>query len=310
MANESEAFHFFLVGFPSLPEKFYAGVALIFLCVYSLSICANVTVIMIIFMKAHLHQPMYIIILSLAVSDLFFDTATMPKIIVRCFSGDGTFSLIGCFVQMGIIHSLNSTDSLTIMLMSFDRYVAICNPLRYHSMITNRAAVMMCCFAWLVGSSVGLYVTSWILPLPFCGPNRIRLFYCSLSHVAVLSCTDTAAIRRNGFYAGLTMHIGPLTLILMSYIAIIVRLSLTSHSENWKKLYNTCMAHWFVMTLFYLPRVIDYGVQAQILYNTDVFVLLSCLYAFVPHFSSPIIFCLRTQEIKKTLRKILSKRQV
>ncbi|KAM5182243.1 olfactory receptor 6Y1-like [Mantella aurantiaca] len=234
----------------------------------------------------------------------------MPKIIVRCFSGDGTLSLIGCFIQMGIIHSLNCTDSLTIMLMSFDRYVAICNPLRYNSIITNRTAVMLCCFVCLVGSAVGLYVTSWAVPLPFCGPNRIRLFYCSLSLVAVLSCTDTSAIRRNGFYAGLIMHIGPLIFILMSYIVIIARLCLRSRWENWKKLYNTCMAHWFLITLFYLPRIIDYAVQAQVLYNTDIFVLVNCLYTFVPHFSSPIIFCLRTQEIKKTLRKILRKRLI
>lgn len=308
MGNESEVFQFILVGFPGLPEKFYAIVASVIICVYSLSLCANITVIMIILLKAHLHQPMYIIILNLAVSDLIFDTSTMPNIIVRYFSGDGTLSFTACCFQMGMVHSLNCVDSLTIMLMAFDRYVAICKPLRYHSIITNKVAMALCGLVWLAGSSVGLFVMSWVLPLPFCRPNRIRLFYCSMSQVAVLSCTDTSMIRRNGFYAGIIMHVGPLTFISISYIVIIANIYLTSRSENWQKLYNTCIAHWFVITLFYLPRVIDYGIQAQILSNTDVFVLLNCLYTYVPHFSSPIIFCLRTQEIRRTLRKILGER--
>ncbi|XP_073473761.1 olfactory receptor 6B1-like [Aquarana catesbeiana] len=310
MANKSEVFHFILVGFPGLPEKFYAMAASVIICVYSLSLCANITAIMIILLKAHLHQPMYIIILNLAVSDLIFDTATLPNMIVRYFTGDGTLSFTGCLFQMGMVHSLNLVDSLTIMLMAFDRYVAICKPLRYHSIITKRVAMALCGLVWLVASSIGLFVMSWALPLPFCGPNRILLFYCSLAQVTVLSCTDTSAIRRNGFYAGIIMHVGPFTLNLISYIVIIASICLTSRSENWKKLYNTCIAHWFVITLFYLPRVIDYGIQAQILSSTDVFVLLSCLYAFIPHFSSPIIFCLRTQEIRKTLRKILSEKKL
>ncbi|KAM5182241.1 olfactory receptor 6B1-like [Mantella aurantiaca] len=302
MANESESVVFVLVGFPGLQERFYALVAAVFFLAYAVSLCANSTVIVLVILREHLHQPMYLIILNLAVSDVLYDTATLPKIISKYWSGDGTISFLGCFIQMPIVHTLNCLDSFTIMLMALDRYVAICMPLRYHAIMTNRVAVILCCVGWLLCGFVGLYVASWGLPLPYCGPNKVRNIYCSLSKVAFTSCIDSTFVRTNSFYAGIAMHMTPLSFIVLSYIVIIANVCSTARSESWLKLFNTCVTHWFVITVFFIPRIVEYAYnQYQLVPNADVNVLIICLYSYVPHVFNPIIFCLRNHEIKKTL---------
>ncbi|XP_073468466.1 olfactory receptor 6B1-like [Aquarana catesbeiana] len=305
MANVSDQVLFVLVGFPSLQERFYALVGTIFFLAYVMSLCANSTVVLLIILREHLHQPMYLIILNLAISDIIYDTATLPKIISKYWSGDGIISFVGCFIQMPIVHTLNCLDSFTIMLMALDRYVAICMSLRYHSIMTNQVAVILCSIGWLVCGFVGLYVASWALPLPYCGPNKVRNIYCSLSKVAFTACVDSTIVRTNSFYAGVVMHMTPLSFIVLSYIVIIATVCLTMSSGNWLKMFNTCVTHWFIITVFFIPRIVEYGYnQYQLVPNADVNVLIICLYSYVPHVFNPIIFCLRNNEIKKTLGQI------
>ncbi|XP_071989499.1 olfactory receptor 4K3-like [Engystomops pustulosus] len=301
MANDSTTFNFVFVGFSGLQEKFYTLFGSLMFCVYSISLCANSIVIVIVLKKKQLHQPMYIIIANLAFSDLIFDTSTLPIIISKYWFGAESISFSGCFIQMGFIHSLNCLDSLTLLLMAFDRYVAICKPLRYHAIISSRTSIFLCLAAWFAATSVGIFVMTWGVVLPYCGPNRIKHFYCSLSMVVALSCVDSFSIRKNGLYAGLIMHMGPFSLIVVSYIIILINICAITRLENWQKALNTCITHWFVITIFYIPRIVDYGYQAWGIPNADIAALMICIYSFVPHMSSPIIFCLRNKEIKKSL---------
>ncbi|CAJ0932671.1 unnamed protein product [Ranitomeya imitator] len=211
MDNESEFSEFVLVGFPGLPQRFHIGVGILIFLVYNVSLCANITVIMLIFLKEHLHKPMYIVIASLAISDLLFDTSTLSKIIAKYWFGAGSMTFMGCFLQMTIVHTLNPLDSLIIMLMAVDR------------IILTKA--------------------------------------CS-----------------------------------------------TARSESWNKAFYTCVTHWFVIGTYNVPRLLVYTYEQTKKPQVDIYVSLICLYTFVPHFMSPIIFCLRTEEIKKTLRSIFKRR--
>ncbi|KAM5180844.1 olfactory receptor 6B1-like [Mantella aurantiaca] len=304
--NDSAIFYFVLTGFPGLSEKFYSVVGMAVFLVYVTSLCANGIVIALVILKGHLHQPMYIIIANLAISDFLYDTATLPKMISKYWSGDGRLSFAACFVQTPIVHTLNCVDSLTITQMAVDRYLAICKPLRYHAIATNQSTIKLCLAIWLACFAIGMLVTSWALPLPYCGPNKVRAFYCSLSKVAILSCGDSTKERRNGFYAGITMHMGPLSFIVLSYLIIIANIWSTTRFENWQKVLNTCITHWFVITLFYIPRIVEYSYnQYELFPLPDLNVLIVCLYTYVPHFCSPIIFCLRTGEIRKTLANVI-----
>ncbi|XP_071989496.1 olfactory receptor 1M1-like [Engystomops pustulosus] len=304
MANDSASFYFIIVGFSGLQEKFYPLLGALMFCFYNVSICANTIVIVIVLLKDQLHQPMYIIIANLAVSDLLFDTITLPKLISKYWLGAESISFSACFLQMAFVHILNCLDSLTLLLMAFDRYVAICKPLRYHAIISSRTTILLCLAAWCAASFVGTFVMSWGVFLPYCGPNRIKTFYCSLAPVAVLSCTDSSTVRKNGLYAGLIMHMGPFSLIVVSYIIVIISICAISRVNNWQKALNTCITHWFVITIFYIPRIVDYGYNSQVVPNAEIAAVVICIYSFVPHMSSPIIFCLRNKEIKKSLENV------
>ncbi|XP_077156005.1 olfactory receptor 6B1-like [Ranitomeya variabilis] len=310
MANQSQSNvrEFALLGFPGLPEQFYSVVSITIFLLYNVSLYANGIVIVLIIVRKHLHQPMYIIIGSLAFSDLLFDTLTLPKIIAKYWFGSGSLSFSVCFIQMFFAHFLSTLDSLIIMLMAMDRYVAICKPLRYHTLISNRVVALLCLFFLLFAAIIGLVITSLGLWLPYCGPNRIKSCFCSLTPVAILSCTDSSSARRTGFIIALFAHLCPLSFIIFSYIIILSRMCSLGRSENWQKAFSTCTTHWFVIGLYFIPRLTVYTYnQVQVFPNADVNVLLICLYTFAPHFASPIIFCLRTEEIKRTMKNVLKK---
>ncbi|XP_056413960.1 olfactory receptor 56A5-like [Hyla sarda] len=310
MANQSQSnvLEFVLLGFPYLEAQFSSLVSITFFLLYNVSLWANGIVIVLIILREHLHQPMYVIVGNLALSDLIFDTLTLPKIIAKYWFEDGSMPFFVCFIQMFFVHFLATLDSFIIMLMAMDRYVAICKPLRYHTIISNRVVTIQCLLFWLSAAIIGLVITNLGLWLPYCGPNRIKSCFCSLTPVAILSCADSALARRTGFIIALFAHLCPLSFIVFSYIIILSRIYSLGHSENWQKAFYTCTTHWLVIGLYFIPRLIVYTYnQFQLIPNADVNVLLICLYTFAPHFASPIIFCLRTEEIKRTLRNVLQR---
>ncbi|XP_063806667.1 olfactory receptor 6B1-like [Pseudophryne corroboree] len=305
MANTTDVFEFVLLGFPGLSEKFHLVVSLIFFLMYNVSLFSNGLVIALIIQREHLHQPMYVIIGNLALSDLIFDTLTLPKIIAKYWFRDDSLSFNACFFQMFFVHNLGSLDSFIIMLMAVDRFVAICKPLHYCSIITNKVVSIFCFIFWLIAAAVGLGIAVMGARLPYCGPNKIRNCFCSLTPVAVLSCVDSIVTRRTVFTIALVVHLFPLSYIISSYAIIIWKIHLMTHFGNWQNLLYTCTTHWLVIFLYFVPRLAVYVYnQFQLISNADVNTLLICIYTFVPHFISPIIYCLRTEEIKQTLRKV------
>ncbi|XP_069825570.1 olfactory receptor 56B34-like, partial [Dendropsophus ebraccatus] len=301
MANKSDVFEFVLIGFPGLPEKYHIVFGCLIFLIYNLSLCANLTVIVLIFLKEHLHQPMYIIIASLAISDLLFDTTTLPKIIAKYWFGAGSMTFVGCFLQMTIVHTLNPLDSLIIMFMAIDRYVAICKPLRYHSIISNRLIIFVCIALYLVTVVIGLCVMSLAYVLPYAGSNKIKNCFCSIGTVAVTTYVDPAPTLWKAYCIGLGCHLGPLSFIIFSYSIIIIKICSSTRSESWNKAFYTCVTHWFVIGTYNVPRLLVYTYEQTQKPQVDVYVSLICLYTFVPHSASPIIFCLRNEEIKRTL---------
>ncbi|XP_018429977.1 PREDICTED: olfactory receptor 1500-like [Nanorana parkeri] len=304
--NRSDVLEFVLVGFPGVPEKFHSLVSVSFFLIYNISLYANLIVVVLILLRQHLHQPMYIIVGNLAISDLLFDTLTLPKIIAKYWFGDGSFSYTACFLQMFFVHYLGSLDSLIIMVMAFDRYIAVCKPLRYHSIISNRVVAIICLAFWILAAAIGFSVTALGLWLPFRGTNRIKSCFCSLTPVAVLSTSDSASSRRTGFVIAMISHLSPFSFIVFSYCIIISNICSSGRTKNWQKAVYTCTTHWLVIGLYFIPRLTVHTYnQIQLIPNADVNVLLICLYTYAPHFTSPIIFCLRTEEIKKTLGKVI-----
>ncbi|KAM8976900.1 olfactory receptor 56B34-like [Pelodytes ibericus] len=310
MVNQSNVFDVVLVGFPGLPEKFFILVSAVMFLVYIISLVANGTVIGLVIMKEQLHQPMYVIIANLAASDLLFDTVTLPKIIAKYWFGSGSINFLVCIFQMFCVHHLGTLDSYTMMLMAMDRYVAICQPLRYATIITEKLAVVSCGLCWFVASFAPLVTVGLDLQISFCGRNKINNCFCTNIGVTSLSCDDITTTKQVVFGFAMIVLLVPLSFIIYSYVVIIKTIHLSTSSGNWQKAFYTCSTHLIVIMLYYTPRLFIYTAnQVRLIVDADVNVLILCLYTYVPHLASPIIYCLRTKEIKQIFRKVLTKRE-
>ncbi|KAE8628099.1 hypothetical protein XENTR_v10007315, partial [Xenopus tropicalis] len=307
MPNQTAVTEFILLGFPGLQPNFFLPVSLTLFLAYIVSLIANSTVIILIILREQLHQPMYIIIANLALSDLLFDTITLPKIIAKYWFGAGSISFNWCFFQIFCVHNLGSLDSLIIMLMAIDRYVAICQPLRYHSIISNKLATLLCYLCWFCAALIGLAISINAGQLPYCGPNRVKNCFCSNAVLIVLACVDVPLERRKGFIIAICVHLFPLAVIILSYILIIRVVHLSANNGNWQKAFYTCTTHLIVIGLYFIPRLFLYIIsQAPLTLDADTNVLIISVFTFIPHFASPITFCLRTKEIRNILGQMFN----
>ncbi|KAM5181115.1 olfactory receptor 51E2-like [Mantella aurantiaca] len=307
MDNRSAVLEFVLLGFPGIEEKYHTPVSIALFLVYLISLFANGVVIALIISYRHLHQPMYVIILNLAISDLLFDTITLPKILAKYWFNDGSISYAGCIFQVFSAHFLGSFDSYILLLMAIDRYVAICKPLRYPSIINNQRTIVICCFCWIFTSLIGLTIALLDSGAEMCGEN-IASCFCTNAAVLSLACDDVTSVRRTIFCIAMFILLLPLFFILLSY-GVIMRVVITqTQSASRRRAYYTCATQLSVICLYFIPRIfVSVANQVKLILNEDVNVLILCLYTFVPHMANPIIYCLRTKEIRRTLKNIIKR---
>ncbi|OCT56831.1 hypothetical protein XELAEV_18004361mg [Xenopus laevis] len=193
------------------------------------------------------------------------------------------------------------------MLMTIDRFVAICKPLRYHSIINNRLMTLLCYIVWFFAALFGLAMTLIAFQLPYCGPNRVKNCFCANQFLIVLACVDITLAKRNRFIVGMCVHYFPLSVIILSYILIIRVVHLSANNGNWQKAFYTCTTHLFVIGLYFIPRLIAYCInQASLILDADLNVLIVFLYTFIPHLANPIVFCLRTKETRTILGQMFN----
>ncbi|XP_063297625.1 olfactory receptor 12D1-like [Pelobates fuscus] len=303
MANNSGIFSYELLVFPGLPEKYEILVSVAMFLIYNMSLITNGIVILLVFSQRNLHHPMYKFIGNLALSDLLFDTITLPKIVAKYWNGDGSMSVPGCITQLFFVHFLGSLDSFLIMVMALDRYVAICKPLRYPSIVTNKFAAILCSLVWILAAIAPSHSTIRSAQINYCGKNKIKSCFCSTPSVFSLACTDYSTALQISSTIAVTVLLGPLSLIILSYIFIIKMIHSSSRSKSWQKVFHTCTTHFLVIGLYYIPRVTLYFTNLyRVVINADINVLLLCLYTYIPHLANPVIYCLRTEEIRNTLQ--------
>ncbi|XP_073468469.1 olfactory receptor 6B9-like [Aquarana catesbeiana] len=310
MNNQTVNFEFELTGFPGVPQNFYMLMSFLLFIMYNIMFSTNGAVFIVIILKKKLHKPMYLLIANLAFSAFLFDTATLPKMIAKYWLDGGKISFLACFVQMHLVHWLAIMDSLILTMMAFDRYIAICNPLRYSSTITYKLTIYVCSFMWFCSATI-LIDTIIIAKYPFCGSNKVVSFYCSSSNILRLACANVTSTREVLSTVGLVVLFGTLALIILSYAAILLSVLSLKHWTGWRKAFHTCVTHLFVNALFYVPRVFVYQASyLKLVLSPDLGVFLIVLQSYLPHLANPFIYCLRTEEIKNiissTLKEILN----
>ncbi|XP_035290647.1 olfactory receptor 1-like [Anguilla anguilla] len=301
---------FFIVGFPGLHPQHYKLMGTIFFLIYVTTVVGNSLLVALFFIERRLQKPMYIIMLSLALSDIGFCTVALPKVIGRYWLDDGAIPFHICFFQRFLIHYFGTLNSLIMLAMSLDRYLAICFPLRYPTLMTNRTMGALTGFSW-VSAAVSPAISVGIsTPMPFCGPNRIIHCYCDTMSTTSLVCADARQILSVSTGLAMFVLLVPLILILSSYISIIVAVLKVADAQGRQKTFSTCATQLCIISIYYLPRFGVYlsSLVSYINVNPDLRISLTLFYSLFPPLLNPLIYCYRTTEIKDILSKWFCRR--
>ncbi|NP_001164942.1 olfactory receptor 52B6 [Oryctolagus cuniculus] len=287
-----------LTGIPGL-EYLHMWLSIPFFTMYIAALAGNGTLICIIVSQPSLHEPMYIFLSMLASADILLSTSTMPKTLANFWFGSSHISFDGCLTQMFFIHFLFVADSAVLLAMAFDRYVAICSPLRYSTILTSKA-IGKIATTTLTRSFIIMFPSIFLLKrLHYCRNNIIAHTFCEHMGIARLSCSDISINVWYGLAAALLSTGLDIILIAVSYVHILQAVFRLSSREARSKAFSTCGSHVCVILLFYVPAlfsVFAYRFGGRFIPGY-VHILLANLYVVIPPMLNPIIYGIRTKQI-------------
>ncbi|XP_060636633.2 olfactory receptor 6B1-like [Anolis sagrei] len=300
--NQSRVQEFLLLGFPTFME-FQILLFIIFLIVYILTLLENIVIIMLIRINKQLHKPMYFFLSHLSFLETWYISVTVPKLLVNFVAKNKSISYGGCMAQLYFFISLVCTECVLLAVMAYDRYVAICNPLRYPVIMTARFCLHLAVGSWLTGFLISMLKVLFISRLSFCGPNIINHFFCDISPLLNLSCTDRTVAEVVDFVFALIILIIPLSINIGSYVCIIGTILHIPTMQGKKKAFSTCASHLTVVTIFFSATLFMYARPRRI-HSFDLNKLVSVVYTIVTPMLNPCIYCLRNQDVKEALKKV------
>ncbi|XP_043843113.1 olfactory receptor 4K13-like [Dromiciops gliroides] len=303
MSNDSMVHEFILLGLTSSWELeiFFFGV---FFLAYASIMSGNILIVVMVIFDSHLHStPMYFLLANLSCIDMTISTVTVPKMITDFFRERKTISSWGCMAQMFLLHLLGGSEMTLLIVMAVDRYIAICKPLHYTSLMNHWLLVGLVLLSWVVGFIHTISQMVFIVNLPFCGPNVIDNVFCDIPLVIKLACTDTyipdlLVVAFSGLLSLICF-----ILLLVSYTIILVTVQHRS-SGGLSKALSTLSAHITVVTLFFGPIIFIYAWPFS---NFSVDKFLSIFYSVITPLLNPIIYTLRNQEMKAALIRLRSR---
>ncbi|XP_072479295.1 olfactory receptor 4K13-like [Notamacropus eugenii] len=276
---------------------------LIFLLAYTSILVGNSLIILMVTFDSRLNStPMYFLLANLSFLDMTLSTVTVPKMITDFFRERKTISLWGCMAQIFFVHLLGGSEMALLIVMAFDRYVAICKPLHYTTIMNWRMLVGSVLLSWVVGFVHTVSQMAFAVTLPFCGPNVIDDVFCDLPLVMSLACTDTYILDLLVIADSGLLSLISFVLLLISYIVILVTVQRRS-SNGLSKALSTLSAHITVVILFFGPSILIYAWPVSS-YALDKF--LSVFFSLVTPLLNPVIYSLRNQEMKAAMIRLRS----
>ncbi|XP_059115050.1 olfactory receptor 1L8 [Peromyscus eremicus] len=298
---------FILLGLSSRPED-QKPLFILFLTIYLVTIAGNLLIILVIRSDPHLQTPMYFFLSFLSLTDICFTTTIVPKMLVNFLSEKKTISYAGCLTQMYFLYALGNSDSCLLAVMAFDRYVAICDPFHYVTIMSHHRCVLLVTFSCSFPHLHSLLHTLLLNLLTFCDSNVIHHFLCDLSPLIKLSCSSTFVNEIVIVTEGALVLVTPFLCIAFSYIRILITVLKIPSAAGKCKAFSTCGSHLTVVTLFYgsifyvyLQPVSTYTVRDHI--ATIVYTVLSSML-------NPFIYSLRNKDLKQGLRRLMRRRRV
>uniref|UniRef100_A0A4W2G886 Olfactory receptor n=1 Tax=Bos indicus x Bos taurus TaxID=30522 RepID=A0A4W2G886_BOBOX len=275
---------------------------MIILCIYLVTICGNLSTIILIRISSQLHHPMYFFLSHLAVADVGYSSSVTPNMLVNFLVDKNTISYPGCAIQLGSAVFFGSTECILLAAMAYDRFIAICSPLLYSTKMSTQVCVQLLIVAYIGGFFDASSFTISFYFLLFCGPNRVNHFFCDFAPLVELSCSDISIPAVVTSFTAGSIIVVTAVVIAVSYIYILITILKMHSTEGRHKAFSTCTSHLTAVTLFYGTITFIY-VMPKSSYSTDQNKVVSVFYMVVIPMLNPLIYSLRNNEIKGALKR-------
>nr|XP_025843026.1 olfactory receptor 2D3-like [Vulpes vulpes] len=279
----------------------------LFLIIYLLTVLGNLLIIILIFMDSRLHTPMYFFLRHLSFADLCFSTSIVPQVLAHFLVKRKTISFLGCMTQIVVFLLAGCTECALLAVMSYDRYVAVCKPLHYSSIMTQQVCLQLAIGSWASGALVSLVDNTFTFQLPYQGQNIINHYFCELPALLKVASADTYSTEMAIFAMGVVMLLVPVCLILVSYWNIISTVIQMQSGEGRLKAFSTCGSHLIVVVLFYGSGIFDY-MRPNSKTTKEQDKMVSVFYTVVTPMLNPIIYSLRNKDVKGALRTLAGRK--
>lgn len=305
--NETSGGDFILLGFSDQPQL-EVLLFVVVLISYLLTLLGNTAIILVSCLDCRLHTPMYFFLTNLSSLDLCLTTSIVPQLLWNRKGPAKTITPTGCAIQLYVSLSLGSTECVLLTIMAFDRYVAVCRPLNYTSIMHPSFCKALAGVAWLSGVGNTLIQGTITLRLPRCGHRHLHHFFCEVPAMVKLACVDIQANEVQLFVATLVLLLLPVALILVSYGFIVQAVMKIKSVQAWRKALGTCGSHLLVVFLFFGPSSAIY-IQPKRSYGRSQGKFLTLFYTVVTPTLNPLIYTLRNKDVKGALRRLLRRGQ-
>nr|XP_003420628.1 olfactory receptor 2A25-like [Loxodonta africana] len=303
--NQTSITEFILLGFPLTPRVQLLLFGLFSLS-YAFTLLGNGAILGLICLDPRLHTPMYFFLSHLAVVDMSYACNTVPQMLVNLLSPTSPISFAGCITQTFLFLTFAHTECFLLVVMSYDRYVAICHPLRYSAIMSWRPSLTLAVTSWILGALLALVHLVLLLPLPFCGPQRVNHFFCEIIAVFKLACADTHINEIMVLAGAVSVLVGPFSSVVISYIHILCAILKIQSGEGRQKAFSTCSSHLCVVGLFYGTAIIMYvGPRYGNPKEHKKYLLL--FHSLFNPMLNPLIYSLRNKEVKAALKRVFEK---
>ncbi|XP_074046452.1 olfactory receptor 5V1-like [Macrotis lagotis] len=302
MGNQTVVTEFVFLGFsnqPVLQGLFF----IIFLIVYLVTLVGNLLILTAIRINPVLHTPMYYFLSNLSFLDICYTSTTIPIMLMNFFREKKTISYEGCLSQLFFLVTFAGCECVLLAAMAYDRFIAICYPLRYPVLMSKRVCAYLAAGSWLCGLVDSVVHTGLTTTLTLCGPNQISNFFCDIPLLLKLSCSDTSLNELALLVASAFMGLSPCLFTAVSYILIISAILKIQSAQGRQKAFSTCASHITVVVIYYGTIDFNYD-RPSSASSLEIDILASVLFCIVTPMLNPIIYSLRNKDVKVALRKI------
>ncbi|KAL2771496.1 olfactory receptor 10R2 isoform 2, partial [Daubentonia madagascariensis] len=296
---------FLLLGFSSLGEL-QLVLFVVFLCLYLIILSGNITIISVIRLDRSLHTPMYFFLGVLSISEIFYTIVILPKMLINLLSVLRTLSFVSCATQMFFFLGFAVTNCLLLGVMGYDRYVAICQPLRYPILMSWRICGQLAATCIVSGFLMSLVGTILVFSLPFCGSNKVNHYFCDISPVIRLACAESYINELVIFICGVLVLVAPLIFICFSYGFIVRTILKIPSAEGKQKAFSTCASHLIVVIVHYGCASFVY-LRPSARYTSGKDRLVTVTYTIITPLLNPVVYSLRNKDVQLAIQKMFGK---